>query len=314
MLLRPLLVVAVLSGIAFGGLVAALVPRTSAQAPPPRASAGVERVAAARPQEAGSVRLRVVVGGVLQISFRQPAPTADPTGPCASRRPIASSRRSCAAPASTRCSSGSAAPSGPTRRRPSRLAGPAWHLAAGLVRLHGRAGPLPAAHPRSTRRSTSTRRAPCAPRRGPDTRAAAVGFAHGLVPRRSRTLLSVAGRPVPVDATDGAFLTLYDAGVRSRAVTLSARTPNGQRARLDDKASHADSAELIARAPDPGGGLPDAAASTLGGVPGPSPIWRAQRCTSAGPRIIGDRMGTADLTLGKFSDPVASGGGCGSTP
>ena len=138
------------------------------------------------------------------------------------------------------------------------------------------------------------------------------GFAYGLTPRGSTAQVQVPGRTIAVTA-EAAYLVLYDPAVAADRVTLRATTEDGKAVQRDNADTFAArQAELIARAPDPAGGLPYAATTSLSRLPFPAGRGRKLlRCTNAGARILDDRVGQADLTLGTFTETLTGGGGCG---
>lgn len=150
------------------------------------------------------------------------------------------------------------------------------------------------------------------------------GVAWGIAGAAGQTTLTADGRPLPVPGTPtGAFLAVGDAGLDPRSVRLEVRypgRPDVRRGGADARHSPVDfrsdlppenrparpaagaAPRLVARVPDPAGGLPwgvEAIRAERGG-----------HCVSSEGRIVGEQLGGVDYILGTFKPRSDFFNGC----
>ncbi len=313
MLLRRFLPMGLLVGLLSGVAIALLVPRTRAQSPPSEPVGVLRQGKAVRPAD-GELRLRVT-GARARLVQRRADPDGGPVWalriadvalvvPKAFRR-----RGTTGVVGHDRCV------------QAVRLVGgrPGWLDQRGTwrpVRFAYTGAPL-VCESRSqlvghaTLDVFTTLRYPG----GEEARARLVrGVAFGVLPAGSSGMPRVAGRAASVDRRSGAFLALAAPSLDRDQVRLDVRARDG--ARVPSPAEQRPGAfqhpRLVARAPDPAGGLPYAAFTAELRRPAGVRPRSSTPCVGSGPRIVEGRMGGVDAALGTFRPlETGGGGGCG---
>lgn len=133
----------------------------------------------------------------------------------------------------------------------------------------------------------------------------------GVAPEGTELRLTTRGRAAgPAGGPRGGFLALLDPATRRKELRLDA-VRRGRALPVTGLAARGggpgggDGARLVARAPDPAGGLPYALLVSRGA---------RGLCTASGPRVVAGRTGGVDLVLGTFTEQAYGGGGCGMRP